>query len=109
MICCSLQYNLKNLVTTSGRMVYLSLLPLPKTFNLCSLGKIFSIFKVATSFTLNPEQKARISQHLYFKQFSSLNIFKNTSLEIIVGTFLFNLVDGNKSLFNFLISYEQFY
>ena len=37
-ICRFLQYNLKNLVTTSGNIVYLSLFPFPKTFSLCSLG-----------------------------------------------------------------------
>ena len=107
-ICSCLQYILKNLIVISGRIVYLYLFPFPKTFNLCSLGKMFSILSLAISSTLKPEQKAKRRKHLYFKHVSSLIIFKNNCLEIIVGIFLFNLVDGKISLFNWRLKQTEY-
>ena len=88
--------------------MYLSLFPFPKTFNLCSLGKTFSILRFAISATLKPEQKAKINQHLYFKHCSLLKIFKNSCLEIIVGTFFFSLEDGKTSLFNLRLKQTEY-
>ena len=92
----SLQYNLNSLITISGRIVYLSLLPLPITLNLCSFELISSTLTLDTSSTLNPQQKARINQHLCFNIFYSLIIWMNLSFGKIVGNLFTSLDYGNK-------------
>ena len=82
--------------------MYLSLFPLPRTFNLCSLELIFFIFKVATSQILSPQQKDKSSQHLCSKFSSLFTIVRNCSLEIIVGYLFLTLEVGSNILDIFL-------
>ena len=72
-------------------MVNLSLLPLEfSTKILCSLELKCSIFNLAISLTLRPEQNAKINQHLCFKDFSLLKILIKVSLVTIVGILFLN-------------------
>ena len=103
-----LQYILNNLIVISGINVYLSLFPFPNTLILCSFELISSTLTLETSSTLSPEQKARISQHLYFKLCSLLNIFKKSSLDNILGIFLISLLDGSKKLFKAILKQTKY-
>lgn len=91
----------------SGRIVNLSLLPLPKVLSLWLLTLISSILILEISIALKPEQKANNNQHLWLRFFSKLNILINSSLEIITGKRFLSLEDGIRVLLSSLLKQTE--